>query len=70
MIDQNSQKLISFAEKAKTIWEDTKYDVVIEPVDPYWYEISQIWPNKKFISIIFDQIFSGINFGKGLKFNR
>ena len=53
--DQHSWKLISFAEKAKTIWEDTNIiDVVIEPVGPFWYEISQIWSNKKFISIILD----------------
>ena len=52
--EQHGKKQISFAEMAKTIWEDNKYDVVIEPAGLYWYEMSQIWPNTKFIHLYRD----------------
>ena len=48
------KKKISFAEMAKTVWEDNKYDVIIEPAGLYWLEMSKIWPEAKFIHLFRD----------------
>ena len=48
------KKRISFAEMAKTVWEDNKYDVIIEPAGLYWLEMSKIWPEAKFIHLYRD----------------
>ena len=48
------KKQISFAEMAKTVWEDNKYEVIIEPSGIYWYEMAQIWPEAKFIHLYRD----------------
>ena len=29
---------------AKKVWEENKYDVVIEPAAIYWHEMAEHWP--------------------------
>ena len=52
--EAHGKKKISFAEMAKRVWEDNKYDVIIEPAGLYWFEMSQIWPEAKFIHLYRD----------------
>ena len=50
-LDLFGRQKISFGEMAKMIWEDNKYEVICEPSGLYWYEMSQVWPNAKFIHL-------------------
>ena len=51
--DDYGTKKTRFAELAK-IWEDNKYDVIIEPAGLYWLEMSKHWPKTKFIQLCRD----------------
>ena len=51
ILDLFGRQKISFAEMAKQIWEDNKYEVICEPSGLYWYEMSQHWPKTKFIHL-------------------
>ena len=50
---EHGKKQIPFAEMAKTIWDDNKFDVVIGPAGLYLYEISQMWAIQIRNSLIF-----------------
>ena len=52
-LDDYGTKKINFAELAK-IWEDNKYDVIIEPAGLYWLEMAAHWPKTKFIQLTRD----------------
>ena len=46
---------IQFPELAK-IWEDNKFEVIIEPSALYWNEMVNHWPKTKFIHLTRDYI--------------
>ena len=50
--DYGTEK-IQFSQLAK-IWEDNKYEVIIEPSALYWKEMAEHWPKTKFIHLIRD----------------
>ena len=50
--DYGTEK-IQFPELAK-IWEDNKYEVVIEPSALFWTEMAEHWPKTKFIHLTRD----------------
>ena len=50
-LDLFGRQKISFAELAKQVWEDNKYEVICEPSGLYWYEMSQHWTKTKFIHL-------------------
>jgi len=52
-LDDYGTKKIEFPELAK-IWEDNKYDVIIEPSGLYWLEMANHWPKTKFIQLTRD----------------
>ena len=37
-----------------SLFEDNKYDVIIEPAGLYWLEMAQHWPKTKFIQLVRD----------------
>ena len=50
-LDLFGRQKISFAELAKRVWEENKYEVICEPSGLYWYEMSQHWTKTKFIHL-------------------
>ena len=50
--DYGTEK-IQFPELAK-IWEDNKYEVIIEPSALFWTEMAEHWPKTKFIHLTRD----------------
>ena len=52
--DYGTEK-IQFSELAK-IWEDNKFEVIIEPSALYWTEMVDHWPKTKFIHLTRDFI--------------
>ena len=50
--DYGTEK-IKFSELAK-IWEDNKYEVIIEPSALCWQDMVDHWPNTKFIHLTRD----------------
>ena len=50
--DYGTEK-IDFSQLAK-IWEDNKYEVIVEPSALYWHEMAEHWPKTKFIHLIRD----------------
>lgn len=51
--DDYGKEKIQFAELAK-IWEDNKFEVIIEPSALFWHEMVQHWPKTKFIQLTRD----------------
>ena len=51
--DDYGRRKIEFPELAK-IWEDNKYDVIIEPAGLYWLEMAEHWSKTKFIQLVRD----------------
>ena len=45
---------IEFAKMAKTVWEDNEYDVVIAFSGLCFKEMSERWPEAKFINLVRD----------------
>ena len=54
VFDDYGKNKIEFDEMAKKVWEENKYDVVIEPSALYWHEMAQHWPEAKFINLVRD----------------
>ena len=49
--DDYGTNKITFAEMAAKVWEENKYDVVIEPAGIYWHEMAEHWPKVSFIQL-------------------
>jgi hypothetical protein len=52
-LDAYGREKIEFCELA-VIWENNKYDVIIEPAGLMMYEMMTHWPNTKFIHMTRD----------------
>ena len=52
--DYGTEK-IQFSQLAK-IWEDNKFEVIVEPSALYWKEMAEHWPKTKFIHLIRDLV--------------
>jgi hypothetical protein len=52
--DDYGKEKIEFAQLAK-IWEENKFEVIIEPSALYWYEMVSHWPKTKFIHLFRDE---------------
>ena len=53
--DDYGRGKVDFTTMAKKVWEDNKYDVIIEPSFLFWHEMAQHWPKTKFINTVRDE---------------